>query len=385
MPRVNKPSDVQKVKTHKLTKRRLMKILSAAGLCSASIKFVSTDDVKASDSDQVTISIDNSGERKKQVSADWYDQLVRARRVKNKMQNTWLDPNGNDKDKYDDVFGVWLDAGTGSNNPHVILTVDKNSDTKGETRGEIPEREEEVRIAVEEAAQDYEPACDDKCKNSTDAMPGGLEICINNGCGTLGPKMIDYDTNNYKLSTAAHVASTDNKCGSDLIGDPVYHCGDYYIGDVEYIDHDHDICVIDTKSSTEPLPEIWNPEDHSDRYGEIKNSLSAGGVDYWMENDRKLWKYGVSSCYSWGRVSARGKREKAGDYSPCAGAWEDCVRWGSINDLDAGDSGSVAFGADPDSNDFFACSQNSWRWWNYTAGPAAYAILDHHDYEWRQL
>lgn len=237
---------------------------------------------------------------------------------------------------------------------------------------------------MEEAERDYEPACDPKCKSSVDQMPGGLGVNFDNGGGTLGPKMFDYDTYTYKLSTAAHVPSSSDQCGSDLIGEPAYHC-DAYIGDVEYIDHVHDICVIDTKSSTEPLPEIWNPENHSDRYGTIKNSLSAGGVDYWMNNNRRLFKYGVASCYSYGTVSARGKRENAFTFAPCAGEWEDCVRWGSFTDLDAGDSGSVAFGADPDSSDYFVCNQNSWRWFNYTTGPAAYAILDHHNYEWRQL
>lgn len=386
MPRITKPSSLSKFKDSKLTRRKLLQAASAAGFGTATISTITVDDVKAADSDEVTISITCDGSRKVRVSSDWYDYLERTRRVKKKMENNWLSSGSNNgqKDKHNDVMAVWLNAGTGSQNPHLILTIDEDSDTKDETRGDIPEWKNNVRIAVEEAEREYKPACDPQCKSNLDTMPGGLSVSIQ-GTGTLGPQAYDYNNNKYVLTTAAHVASKNNtfsedECGDDLLGKTVDHCGDY-IGYVDYIDHVHDVCIIEPTPN--PLPEIWNPSDHSDRYGTITDSLSKDGVDYWMNNGRKAFKYGIKTCYTWGYVHARGKKENPGEFGPCTDTWEDCVRWGQYGDLGRGDSGSVAFGADPDSNDFFAICQNSWRWYDYTTGPAGYAWKNQHGYEWR--
>jgi len=383
MARVEKPSSINEINDHKLTKRRLLKTLSSAGFGAATVGAISVDDVKAADSDQVTIALTCDGERKMRVSSDWYDHLVRARRVKEKVEDGWLQSGNGNKDKHNDVFGVWLDAGTGSNNPHVIVSIDEDSSTKGETRGEVPERRDDVRIAVEEMSREFEAVCEPKCKSSTSEMPGGLEVCFDGGCGTLGPQAFDYNDYTWGLTTAAHVPAQDGMCGDDIIGENAYHCDDY-IGQVKDIEHSHDMCIIEP--STDPLPEVWNPDDHSERWEIITDSLSADGVDYWMENDRRVWKYGKGSCYSDGEVKARGTKEDPFTNNPCtlgSETWDDCVRWGSVGDLVGGDSGSIAFGADPDSNDFYACCQNSWQWVNYAAGPAGYAWKNKHGYEWR--
>lgn len=393
MPPIDKPSSINNIKDHKLTKRRLLSALSSAGFGTATVSSLTIDDVKAADSDQVTIALTCDGDRKERVSSDWYDHLVRARRVTQRMEKNWLGSGNSNRDTHNDVFGVWLNSGSGSNAPHVIITIDRNSSTKDETRGEVPERRNDVRIEVEERSREYESACDPKCKENLSEMPGGLEVCFDGvGCGTLGPQAWDYNDNTWNLTTAAHVPADDGHCGDDIIGDIAETaCGDY-IGRVKYIDHTHDICIIDPYM--DPLPEVWNPEDHSERWGVITDSLSADGVDYWMggedHDERKVWKYGAKTCHSEGYVDARGKKEDPEVGNPCTpdpNTWNDCVRWGSVTDLGAGDSGSIAFGADPYSNDFYAVCQNSWRWvdplHNYTAGPAGYAWKNKHGYEWR--
>lgn len=386
----NKPSSINSIKDHKLTKRRLLKALSSAGFGAASVNAITVDDVKAADSDQVTIAITCDGERKKRVSSDWYDHLVRARRVKNEIEENWLYSTDSGKDSYDDVFAVWLDAGTDSNNPHVKVTIDKNSSSKEETRGNVPERRDNVRIDVEEAPREHEQVCEPKCKQDTSEMPGGLSVSINGNGGSLGPQAWDNKDGTWTLTTAGHVAAQEGTCGDDLIGSNVEHCGEY-IGYVKDIDHSLDMCIIEPAYDVEPIPEVWNPDDHSSRWGTITDTLSADGVDYWMgdnpnNNQRKVWKYGVGSCYSEGYVHARGTKEDPEVNNPCTPdpkTWNECVRWGTINSIWGGDSGSIAFGADPDSDDFFAVCQNSWRWYNYSAGPAGYAWRNKHGYSWR--
>lgn len=383
MVRFDEPSSINQVKDHRLTKRRLVKILSSAGFGAASVSALTVDDVKAADSDQVTIALTCDGERTKRVSSDWYDAVVRARRVKETVENNWLSSGNGERDTHNDVFGVWLDAGTGANAPHVIVTIDEDSSTKAETRGSVPERRNDVRIAVEEAPREYESMCDPKCKSDTSEMPGGLEVCFDHGCGTLGPQAYDYNDNSWVLTTAAHIPADGGYCGEDIINEVVKHCGES-IGLVKDVDHKHDMCIIMPYFNTDTLPEVWNPSDHSERWGTITDSLSADGVDYWMSNDRKVWKYGKRSCKTQGEVKARGTKENPLVNDPCTpGTWNDCVQWGHATDNQPGDSGSIAFGADPDSDDFYAICQNSWSWVNYATGPAGYAWKNHHGYEWR--
>lgn len=374
MPRIEKPSDVNKIKSTKLTKRRLLKALSTAGAGTATLQAMTVDDVKAADSDQVTITMTCGRDIKQRVPADWYDFLIRARKVKRRLTDNWLSTNSHsgNKDGDNDVFGVWLDAGKGGSNPHVVVTIDENSNTKGETKGKIPERKNDVAVEVETAEREYETACDPECKDVGD-IPGGLEVSVEDvsGKGTLGPQAFDYSQNRFVGTTAAHVASVDNtypeenECGNELIGRNVYHCN-RKIGEVDYIDHKHDVCLI-AGDYVDWIPEIWNPANHSSRYP-ITDTATKDGVDFWINKDKQIQKLGRITCYTGGEIHARGTREDASTFSACADDWYDCVRWGNADDIGAGDSGSVAFGYHTESDNFYAVCQNSWRWYDYSTG-----------------
>lgn len=56
-----KPSNIHSKKEHKLTRRRIMKMLTAAGVAPAAASRITVDDVKAADSDQIPISLDVGG------------------------------------------------------------------------------------------------------------------------------------------------------------------------------------------------------------------------------------------------------------------------------------------------------------------------------------
>lgn len=220
-------------------------------------------------------------------------------------------------------------------------------------------------------------------------MPGGLEVCIEGaGCGTLGPQAFDYSQNRFVGTTAAHVASVDNtwpeenECGDELIGRNAYHCG-RKIGEVDYIDHKHDVCII-SSGGDDWIPENWNPENHSSRYY-ITDTATKDAVDFWISKDKLLEKVGKTTCFTGGLIHKRGTREDANTFSPCANDWYDCVRWGNMDDIDAGDSGSVAFGYHDETGNYYAVCQNSWRWWDYSTGPAGYAWHDQHNVEWRSF
>jgi hypothetical protein len=174
-----------------------MKALKSAGFSSAAVAHLTVDDVRAADSDQVPIAIDTEGETIVNVSADWYDQLQRTRNVVNEMSKNWLgnregpnEKSGGPKDKYNDALAVWL-AGSGGDNPHVRITIDKTSNSKDDTRGNIPGGKNDVRIDVEEAdPKKEELLCEPNQKSDTSSLPGGLRVTFSGpeGSARLHPE-----------------------------------------------------------------------------------------------------------------------------------------------------------------------------------------------------
>ena len=256
-------------------------------------------------------------------------------------------------------------------------------------------------MSKEKELAGYHTDCNDKEVSDPGNMPGGVRVSFagRDSYGTLTSRVVDGDYDyNYSLATAAHVISRDqDECGDDLLGTNAYHEGNY-IGEVVDIDHDLDMVIIHNSSDyRQPIPEVWNPSNHSDRWEPISETLTADGVDYWINNERRIWKYGVSTCYTTGYVHSRGNTEQAYNYSgigpdvstECADYWYNCVRWGEFGSIEAGDSGSITFGIHPDRNVFLACNINSWRWGSYSdgeysAGPAGYAWQDKHSYWWKE-
>lgn len=381
----------------------MLKALSAAGFSSIAAHRLTVEDVRAAVSDQVPISLDTEGENTVMVDADWYDRLVHARDVFENVERRWT--GRSERDPNNDVLGFWLSAGKGNDNPHIILSIDRDSESKVEARGRIPEERGGIRIEVEEAPREEELMCEDKIHPyASNYMPGGLRVTFHgpreSASGSLCPRTLEgasSDVNyNYSLSTNAHVvADAHGMCGSDLIGATAYH-GSTPIGQVVAINHDHDMAIIHHSDDNWATPEnkVWLPDDHSAR---MKVSYTAGRdrVDYFINQETLVKKYGIGSCRTAGQIHAKGKKESTREYTfltgdaACNDYWYDCVRWGTINTMEPGDSGSLLFGLDPDADSFddgtrYGICCNSWRWYDYSAGPAGYAWRDKHGYWWQK-
>ena len=97
------PSDVHRSKDTKLTRRRILRTLTAAGVTPVAASRITVDDVKAADDDQVPISLDVKGEIKKNVPADWYDKLIHTRDIRSKLSRN--------HDHRESVLGVGYSPG----------------------------------------------------------------------------------------------------------------------------------------------------------------------------------------------------------------------------------------------------------------------------------
>ena len=297
------PSSVFAKKPHRLTRRRLMKMSIAAGIPTATALALTTDDVKATDSDQVTIAFDIRGENKKQVPADWYDQFIQAKEVNKEIKRNYK--------AHDAVAAIGVAGGDES---QVLVTLDENHPEKDNIRGDMPERKDNVPIEFEEEAWETnrvhvnDGECtphDSECNDQTtdvSQVPGGVQTStfLGGDC-TNGPRTVAGSCKRYLFgwTTAAHClsdgncqeTSDDNKCQDrngcaiDTAVD-IFHDGIRY-GQVICVDYELDIMYIERiegVNGTEPVPEIVLPSDHSNSV-HIKDTVGESGMGTVLEEN----------------------------------------------------------------------------------------------------
>ena len=313
------PSDVHRSKDTKLTRRRILRTLTAAGVTPVAASRITVDDVKAADDDQVPISLDVKGEIKKNVPADWYDKLIHTRDIRSKLSRN--------HDHRESVLGVGYSPGKrGGENPYIIVELNEDSDSKEQDKSEIPDEREGVTIEKEEV----KAASPDNCPDT----PYYESLCDNYDCTTLpegddipaGP-MVEFpgigrwgshtsqvlwsdDTLKLGWMTSAHYI-TDCGVGHEAYHQPANDGGDgYKIGEITAIHPEYDISIIETTEfdnpNIDPSPYVHESSNLSSgyTYGPIETVMTKDGVDLWAREDREVFRYGAGTCYGNGRVEA---------------------------------------------------------------------------------
>jgi hypothetical protein len=162
--------ELKNLNGRKLTRRRVMKAAVAAGMSSSAALAMTPEDVKAADSDQVTIPFDVTGSEKRQVAADMIDWYYRARDATDKIRNAHFQKEGVDL--------VATRNGGSKDNAHVLVVLDDSEGHADERRGEIPEEKNGVRVEVETDDNGMETTdqCDPSYWSDSSDFPGGQEI-----------------------------------------------------------------------------------------------------------------------------------------------------------------------------------------------------------------
>lgn len=375
------PSSVTDIKSHKLTKRRLLKSLTATGVSVATAQRLMVEDVKGAASDQMVVSLDIDGESKYYVPKDWYDRLYQMYDVLDRMKERYTHKEG--------IAGVAGSAGErGGENPHVRVYLNSNSNKKEQRRGEIPEKVDGIEIQVEERDPPELAACTANCDNYDDQnlypdIPGGVMVSVENGqCGTLTPLAIDINGTFAEdvLLTNAHVAGCSNTIGASVFH-PDRDTGQK-IGELVGYDSETDIAKIETTSTVSALDEVAQASDIDNgvRY-EIGGTLTKNGVATFQNEGWFIHKQGTATCHTKGTIDAFGSDYNT--FADCPGTIYNCVEWGTGNDLGDGDSGSITYGADPNSSEYFACNINSARYPLISVfGSAGYYIKERNNVYW---
>lgn len=383
---VEKPSDLNNKDPSRLTRRRVMKLAAAAGFGASTVATLTSDDIKAAASDEVTIAFDVSGRNKKQVPADWYNRVQDAKRVNEQIQQKFAKREG--------VHSIGMSSGggpDGSDNPHVQVTLDEDSDQKDERRGEIPERKDGIRIDVDEqhVAKDTTDSHDeDSCNDETQdvsSLPGGTKLRLapdDPGFCTNGPRFINGTSRDWLFgwSTAAHCV------GCEAVGQPVYHGGDPY-ANVIWADFDRDIAYLERRSDTSPESEIVEPSNHSNSV-HISDTVSESGMATITGNSNyEVFTRGVGGCTNrGGRVS---------EYNTVYFSFGNCIEYlqdqyvvgydhSSSTPPEGGDSGATPFVED-NGNYFVIGSHTGHPNTSESYGPQGYTLKVDYDIWWSDI
>lgn len=377
---VEKPKDLNTVKEHKLTKRRLMKVAVAAGISPLAASRLTVEDVKAADSDEVTISYDTEGQYKTTVPADWYERILKARDTNKEMQQRFSEAEG--------IADVGMRTGdTSGDNPYVFIALDKGSSKKEKRRGEIPEERNNTRIEViERDVSNRSGDCDDSFYDADDRIPGGIRVSErnNNSYGTLTSQLVSGSDHNvpYGWATCVHVLSN---CSNP---EPLYHYGDggeQSLGWVWLMDLSRDFAAIRPYSGVEARSDTVLPRYPNNSYFDhhVSGTLSRDGLERLMDRDGFEFELsGVSSCRNKAQVSASNTSKTIFDYD-CANRIYDQVEWGSGDDAEGGDSGApvISEPVEDAADQRFFSHMHSGSLFNCW-GPAGYVIRNEWNLWW---
>lgn len=345
-----KPSDIQSKKLNRLTRRRLMKYLSAAGVSIATVQNITVDDVKAADTDQIPIALDTQGNIIKNVSADWYDRVVHANDVRDKIA-----ANHGDRPS---VIGVGYDP---ASEPNVVIHFHEESESKEKDKGETPNQKDGVTVKKEEVnpkptacPSEPETCLEYDCRTIEEGkdIPAGTLAEVPYAPGTWGGITSRIRDNNHEHDHGWLIsAHQDSSCGDGYRPD-VYHQprddGGYKIGEIVEVYPNYGAAVVhptrgisDDIHASPYVADSTNIID-GDRYGPIQATMSKDGVRTWRDNDYSVFRYGPSTCYDDGEVL-----DIYQDYSVTSDSCGEQTLHESIhitNEVDDGDSGSLAFG-----------------------------------------
>lgn len=374
------PDELNNFKEHKLTRRRVMNLASAIGFSTPVAMNMTVDDVKASDSDEVTVSWDVSGNTKYTVAADRVEWLQRAKKVNEEIKDEYFDSRG--------ILGVGMSGGDGEDNPHVVVSLDKDDEESSERRGELPEQKDGIRIETQEREREGETTCEPDCVSENEHFPGGQDINPEfDGSCTNSSRMWEDGLDWFGWTTAAHCFP--NCSSSDVT---VYHDASgcfYEIGKGDFVDITRDIAFIEfTEQRTSP----WNlkPSDHTEGV-EIIDTITDEGFGIVDEEGLTIYNYGIGSCFQDYDLRRWNEQTSYDSYECHDSLYDQMIT--EHNELggtaESGDSGSLWFIEDHNnSGNYYAMESISGYYmtltngWEHT-GPQGFTIHDIYGRAWR--
>lgn len=358
-------------------RRRFVTTLAGAGFGAAAIEHLTPEDIAAAASDQVPIVIGFSSDDperpaetfttvKKNVPADWYDELQLARRVNENLKSQFLHREG--------VIGLGVEPGEYGGRT-ASVEVDVTPEHIDELRGELPEVVDGIEVGVNQGSEITPLGCDSSqsgCNQSDfySSIPGGVQ-CVGDSdepVGTMMSRMYD-ENNNRRFATAGHLFK-----GSNANGKKLYHPDKNadHVGEIVRSHCYDDFVLAAERNSHYPQRRIEdaNPEP-------VNGQFTRDGVTDLKGQDEKVRKVGRTSCKTCGYIENANYTHTGYGCTPKDGQ----VKWGEGSDSQGGDSGAPVYHLSPKNSSYqWIVSLDLWSGCCSAGGTSAWSIKNKHEY-----
>lgn len=340
----NNPSDIHGLNTNTISRRNLIKKLSALGFSAPVATSLTAEDVDAADSDQVpideTLGPDSSV---RMVPSDWYDRLKHAERVSER--NNYLNREGA-------IAQSVIPGRFGGDNPHITITIND----KGQ-KGDYPERKDGVRIdVVEGEMRDLDSPCGTVYQETnispTDEIRGGVYMETEGrggSYGTLGGRLVhksDMGKTDEWFLTCRHIFSG---CNWSEVNDTYAYQPETFNDQIGYVDDgsytDDWVAIRRNSIAYSPSPNQRDRPSKTDNV-HIDGSYTKDGIASHGADGGRFYKIGARTCKTDGSLWSH-QDQLIRNYGPCDSdasyQMKGQVRWGSGSDAGGGDSGALVY------------------------------------------
>ncbi|WP_076610711.1 hypothetical protein [Natronorubrum thiooxidans] len=228
---------------------------------------------------------------------------------------------------------------------------------------------------IEDGYDGFEPRFVDSVSSAE--IPSGVACETPGSIATLGPVMYDPNTRQEFFVTAEHAFGAGADPTTDRLSLPVAGAETVELGSVEYAHPVEDIVAVAPGNRYRPSNTIDTPTP-----ARIRGQFTRLGLADLIARDETLEKVGAVTGHTTGTIQGIDAVTCFTDEFCRRGQ----IRWGGEMDLTDGDSGSVSYHADPESDDrdvLVAGFNNARTWWpgqSYVWGVGAYRLTDVYGY-----
>lgn len=326
----------------KLGKRGLMKKLAGVGFSAASVSLLTTEDIKAASSDQVPIVIGQRRENPedpfskrvpqvKNVPADWYNSLQKARRVKRNAENRYISNSA--------IAGIGISPGEKPNQSKILIQV--YEDRRGSIT--LPHEIGGVPTKIRSVGEWKAGSCDISELNNWDASSetcyGGYYIYNEDGgdSGTFATEV--YDGSDEWGLSAHHVLENQG----DRIEDP----NDFRIG----VTSDEKHCKEDWALFAEDSDVDFTDDIRFNNFSGVTGSFSQDGCSDLCSYEAYCHKVGHTTCNTGFNITDCNTTTYDIN-TRCTKNYHQNVYSASNSDFEPGDSGSLVYYTSPNNSSY---------------------------------
>jgi len=350
------------------------------------------------------VEIDEDNNRRIQtrnVPADWFEDLQRARRQ--------LEQNRDSLHNRPGVLATDLTPGrAGGGNARINVHI--GGEHAPEARGNIPEHANGVPFEIIDRGQPSDNSGNNGRKNDDSGgsttlgttsgqcdgvdyapdIPGGVAHSSPSSDwdnfsanATLTGKFVQYS--NYSLDSyfgsCAHAFNSDSNCLESTTATHYY--GNHEIGEVIDTFPKYDFAIIEPASGYTPVSGVADAS-YSGSYTSIEGYINENGLNYMIFNGDDIEFMGRNSCHRSGEIESI---YGSGYHDVCGTSIEDQVRFGGDDIAQDGDSGGPMYKEDNGGDIYLVGVLTGKRdspWWSpysdTTYGTAIYEIEESTDY-----